>query len=170
MTDSDVSARADLVGSAAWIAFGLAIVGGSLAMDRLEQFGATLATAPGLVPGVLGATIAALGALLALRALRTGGVAGLKQRWQPAPERRNALVRTAVATVLALVYTLGFVGRISFPISTALFVFAFIMVFDLSDTARTPLRRRAAIAAVIAVATAAIVTLVFERIFLVRLP
>ena len=53
-----VSARADFVAALAWIAFGLAIIAGSLAMDRLERFGATVYTAPGLVPGLLGGLIA----------------------------------------------------------------------------------------------------------------
>ena len=166
---SGVRARADLIGGIAWIAFGVAILAGALAMDRLERFGATLHTAPGLVPGLLGIAIALLGTLLAVRALRQGAVGDLAAPWSPSPEGRRALRRSGVALLLSLVYTLGLLGHAPFSVATASFVFAFIMVFDVSDTPRT-LARRAMIAAITAVATTAAVALVFERIFLVRLP
>jgi putative tricarboxylic transport membrane protein len=166
-----VSARADLVGGVAWIAFGVAIVGGALAMDRLEQFGATTYTAPGLVPGLLGAAIALLGMLLAIRALRRGAVAGLAAPWLPTREGRAALRRAGAATLLSLAYTLGMLGRVPFEAATAVFVFAFAMTFGTSaEGPRSPLARRVLVAAVTAVATTVAVALVFERIFLVRLP
>jgi Tripartite tricarboxylate transporter TctB family len=165
-----VSARADLFAGVAWTAFGLAIVAGSLTMDRLEQFGATWYTAPGLVPGVLGATIAVLGLLLAIRAMKAGAAAGLVEPWMPTAEGRSALKRASLATLLSLVYTLGLIGRVPFPIASALFVFAFIMVFDVSPDAPSRMPRRATIAAITAIVTSVVVTLVFERIFLVRLP
>jgi hypothetical protein len=165
-----VSARADLFGGLAWTAFGLAIVAGSITMDRLEQFGATWYTAPGLVPGVLGATIALLGLLLVVRAMKTGAVAGLAEPWAPTAEGRSSLKRASLATLLSLVYTLGLIGRAPFPVASALFVFAFIMVFDVSPEAPSRIARRATIAAITAIVTSAVVTLVFERIFLVRLP
>ena len=78
-----------------------------------------------------------------IRERRRGGRAAARRR-------RRARCATAVGDVLALVYTLGLVGRVSFPVATALFVFAFIMVFDVSRPARSSRsRRRAAIAAVI---------------------
>jgi hypothetical protein len=165
-----VSARADFVGGIAWIAFGIAIVGGAWTMDRLERFGATLYTAPGLVPGVIGAAIALLGLVLVIRSVRGGAIAGFAAPWSPTPEGRSALMRSGIATALSLLYALGMIGRIPFPIATALFVFAFLMVFDVSDRAPSRLAKRAAIAAITAIATSAVVSLVFERIFLVRLP
>jgi len=166
-----VSARADLFGGLAWMAFGLAIVGGSIAMDRLEQFGATWFTAPGLVPGVLGTTVAALGLLLLVRAVKAGAVAGLAKPWAPTADGRLSLKRASLATLLSLIFTLGLIGRLPFLVASALFVFAFIMVFDVSATgAPSRIARRATIAAITAVVTSVVVTLVFERIFLVRLP
>ena len=169
--DNAVSARADLIGAAAWMAFGIAIVAGALAMDRLEQFGATAYTAPGLVPGVLGAMIALLGLLLAIRALRAGALAEARTAsWSPSADTRAALRRAGVATVLSLGYTLGLIGRIPFEIATAAFVFVFIMVFGVSpDDRRTP-ARRALVAGVTAIATTIVVAMLFERVFLVRLP
>ena len=165
-----VTPRADLLGGIGWIAFGLAIVAGALAMDRFESVGATLHTMPGLVPGLLGAVIALLGLALSVRAIRAGAIGGLSSSWSPDAERRASMKRASVATVLALVYTLGLVGHVWFPLATVLFVFAFIMVFDVSPDKPRPLRRRALIAAIVAIATSAIVSLVFEQVFLVRLP
>ena len=165
-----VTPRADLLGGIGWIAFGLAIVAGALAMDRFESVGATLHTMPGLVPGLLGAVIALLGLALSVRAIRAGAIGGLSSSWSPDADRRASMKRASVATVLALVYTLGLVGHVWFPLATVLFVFAFIMVFDVSPDKPRPLRRRALIAAIVAIATSAIVSLVFEQVFLVRLP
>ena len=167
---SDVSARADFVGGLAWTAFGLAIVAGALAMDRLEQFGATVYTAPGLVPGVLGAAIMLLGTVLVIRSVLGGAIAGLAAPWRPTPEGRSTRARTAISLVLMLLYTLGMIGRIPFPIATALFVFVFIMIFDVSTAAPSPVKRRLVVAALTAIVTSAVVSLVFERVFLVRLP
>jgi hypothetical protein len=126
------SARSDLIGGVGWIALGIAIIVGSLAMDRLERFGATLYTAPGLVPGILGAAIVLLGLLLIVRAMRHGAVAGFRAAWRPTDEQRAAARRTALA--------------------------------------EQRMRRRAVVAATTAVAATAAVILLFEHVFLVRLP
>lgn len=165
-----VSARADFAGAIVWMAIGLAIVAAALAMDRFEAVGATVYTMPGLVPGILGAALTGLGLLLLVRAIRAGAIAELAGTWLPDPDGRSMLKRVAIATALALVYTLGLVGHVWFPAATVLFVFAFMMVFGVSPEGPRPLARRAAIAAVTAIATAAAVSLVFEQVFLVRLP
>jgi putative tricarboxylic transport membrane protein len=165
-----VSARADLAGGIVWVAIGLAIVAAALAMDRFEAFGASVHTMPGLVPGILGVTLAGLGLLLLVRAIRAGAIAELAATWLPSAEGRSSMRRASIATALALVYTLAMVGHVWFPVATALFVFAFIMVFDVSPDQPRPLGRRAVIAGVTALATAASVAFVFEQIFLVRLP
>ena len=170
MDDTRPSPRADLLGGIAWVAFGLAIVGASIAMDRLEQFGATLHTIPGLVPGILGATIALLGGVLVVRSLRRGARFARTTTEAASQEVVAGRKRAAVATVLSLVYTLGLIGRVPFTVASVLFVFAFIMVFDVSPERPRTLPRRALFAAVAAVATTAAVAFVFEQIFLVRLP
>ncbi len=166
------SARADFVAALVWIALGLAIVAGSLAMDRLERFGATAYTAPGLVPGILGALIAFLGGVLLLRSVRRGATATFSERWLPTPEGRSALARTALATALSLVYTLVLVGHgLRFWLVTVVFVFVFMLLFYLPERrARGETVRGVVLSAVVAIATSAVVTLMFERVFLVRMP
>ena len=149
------SARADLVSALAWIALGAAIVYGSWSMDRLERFGAKLYTAPGLVPGVLGLVLLVLGTLLGARALRRGITTSL---------RLDLGGSTLLVLALCLGYALGLVGRMPFWLATFLFVAGFIAVFEY------PSVRRMAIGVVYGAATALAVTLLFESVFLVRLP
>ena len=165
MTDDRPSARADLWSALFWIVLGGVIVGASWRMDRLEHMGAALYTVPGLVPGILGAVILLLGVLLAVRsvrapvgAARTGEAAG-------------AWLRVAVVLGLCLGYAVGLVGRVPFWLATFLFVFLFVLVFEHPmRRERGQVARGALMALVYGACTSAVVSLVFEKVFLVRLP
>lgn len=150
------SARADLLSALLWMALGAAIVYGSWTMDRLERHGAKLFTAPGLVPGLLGLVLLVLGAVLAVRALRSGAL------------RARVAVPTGGTTTLVLFlclgYALGLLGRLPFWLATFLFVALFVAVFEY------PSRVRMALGLAYGAAAAAAVTLLFESVFLVRLP
>jgi len=154
------SARVDLVSAAAWIAVGGAIVGASWTMERLERHGAALYTAPGLVPGLLGLVLLALGVLLGVRAVREGALrpGGIN------PSLREGWAGTALVLALCLGYAAGLVGRVPFWLATFLFVTAFIAAFEY------PSLRRIAMAPVYGAATSLAVTWLFESVFLVRLP
>jgi putative tricarboxylic transport membrane protein len=156
------SVRADLVTSAVLLVLGLTVVALSLRMPTfLEQSGTGL-TAPGIVPGFYGVVLAVLAVLLALRTLRRTEVAGEKAAG-------NDNGRLAMAAGLALLYAGFLVGRLPFWLATALFVFAFIAAFEWRrGPAGRP--RRLIEAAAIALCSAAAVTLLFEELFLVRLP
>lgn len=164
------SARSDLLGSVAWMAIGVAVVGGALAMDRLEAFGATLYTAPGLVPGLLGALLCGLGVVLFVRSLRAGALVELRTGVTVGDEARAGRKRVVVALALILVYLLGLVGRLPFAVATFAFVASFMLVFHGRSGGASTLARRLAIAVAVALVTAASVTLLFEQVFLVRLP
>jgi putative tricarboxylic transport membrane protein len=148
--------RGDLVQGAVWALGGGVIVYASWTMDRLERHGAALHTAPGLVPGLLGLVLLALGVVLAVRASRRGIQA----------ERSVAFAwgNTPLVLVLCLSYAIGLVGRAPFWLATFLFVTAFIAIFEY------PVRRRMALAPVYGAATSIVVTVLFESVFLVRLP
>lgn len=156
---SSPSHRADLLGGAGWIAFGAAIVAGAWRMDRFEAMGATPYTMPGLVPGIVGAALMLLGAALMLRASRGGGAA---PAGAPLFNRR-----VLVFLALSLAYAAGLLGRVPFALATALYVGATVALFDPS---RRPLPRRLGSALVAGASTSLVVVLVFERVFLVRLP
>lgn len=169
-----VAPRTDLRTAFVWIALGAVIVFGSWRMDRLEQQGAELYTAPGLWPGVVGLMIALLGGVLAWRSLRRARAAG----WDAADVDDATLVPTArfaLATAMFFAYALLLVGRgLPFWFGTALFVAAFVFVFRRADRmsgdATGSNRGDVMLAVTCGGVTAAVVTLVFEQLFFVRLP
>lgn len=167
--DSRPSPRADLWSAVFWIAFGGAIVVGSWRMDRLERMGATLYTTPGLVPGLLGAVILFFGVLLALRSLRAARNGSTEA---VAPLNEHFSARVWLVLGLCLVYAVVLVGHgMPFWFATFLFVAAFVFIFEYPkrrEQAQVP--RGALMAFIYGAATSAIVSTVFEQIFLVRLP
>ncbi|MBP6775728.1 MAG: tripartite tricarboxylate transporter TctB family protein [Piscinibacter sp.] len=161
MQGGSATARADLRGGAGWMAFGLAILAGAWQMDRFESMGATVYTAPGFVPALFGAVLLLLGALLAARGWRASRDGAGVEAAQPLLNRRIALM-----LALTLTYAAGLIGRAPFWLATMLFVAAFTAAFS---EGRPP-ARRALVALASGVLTALVVVVVFERIFLVRLP
>ena len=161
--------KADFVSALVLLALGVGTVFESWRMPRLEERGIQPYTIPGLVPGLLGVVLLILGIVLLVRASRAGG-------WQlfggdPNPARGIVAKRVAVVLVLTFVYAVGLVGHISYEIATGLFVFAFIAAFEWQPgEALAPRLRHLASAAFQAILVAVVVALVFERIFLVRLP
>jgi riboflavin transporter FmnP len=155
--------KADFVTGLIFVALGVAALVESLRMPRFETLGINPYSVPGLVPGLLGAVIAGLGAALAVRAARRGGwrVTGFRLAGE-------ANARLATAFVLTFGYAAVLVGELPFWLATGLFVFLFITLFEWRASARKA--RVLVIAAVEAVLVAAVVTLVFRDLFLVTLP
>jgi hypothetical protein len=166
--EGEVSARADLVSALFWMLFGGAIAVASWRMDRLAHLHINPYEIPGLVPGLLGAAVFLLGGVLAVRALRAGALR------TTAPLRlRAGTGRLLVVLAAMLLYPLVLVGHgLPFWLVTAVFVAAFIFVFDRER--QTALGRSTArqllLAAVCGAATSAVVTFAFQDVFYVRLP
>lgn len=159
--------RLDAISGLVWMLFGAVVVVGALRMDSMAYMGATTYTAPGFVPGLLGTSLALLGAILTIRARRGGGTPWL------VPGDGASLPRALAALAMLLVFAVGLVGRVPFWLATGLFVTVFVLVFELWGRARRDVRALAALGAralACGVATAVAVTVVFERVFLVRLP
>jgi putative tricarboxylic transport membrane protein len=138
-------------------------------MPRLEARRIHPITVPGLVPGILSLVLLLLGVMLAVKSWRAPHAGGwrallaLLSTWQAA--RVGALV------ALVLVYTLGLVGWLPFWLASMLFVFSFIVVFEVALPAG-PVDLRASLiwAVIVAIGAGLAISTVFERIFLVRLP
>jgi hypothetical protein len=165
------SARRDLQGGVAVVAFGCAIAVLSWQMDRMTQQGATLHTAPGLWPGIVGTVLAALGGVLVLRSWRRAQRVG----WEAAAADETVYAppsRFALAVAMFFVYALLLVGRgLPYWLGTALFVSTFVFLFQYTQRkAAGSTLRGVAVAAACGVLTSAAVTFVFERLFYVRLP
>ena len=162
-------ARADLVTGLVFVALGAGVVIESLRMPRFAELRVEPYTAPGVVPGMLGLIILALGGILCLRAAREGGFrpGGAGGAWSRDPGVRRLLL----SLLLTLGYAAGLVGRLPFWLATFLFVAAFAIVFEW-PLARNPAerRRRVAFAVGLAAALSAVISYVFQEIFLVRLP
>lgn len=162
--------RVDLVTAAVFFAAGVAVIYAAWLMPRFEEQLGQIYTAPGLVPALYGTVIAVLALWLAARSIGRGalarGGAGTRAR-----REGYSNARLALAAVLCLAFAVGMVGRLPFWLATAIFVFLFILLFEWR--AGQPWRERLrpiATAALLAGATGALVMLVFQRVFLVRLP
>ena len=165
------SPRRDLAGGVAWTALGCLIALLSWQMDRMTQQGATLHTAPGLWPGLVGAALAVLGGLLMLRSWLRARQIG----WGAAtPDETDYASRSSfvLAASMFFVYALLLVGRgLPFWLGTALFVTTFVFVFQYAQRkAAGKAARGFVVALACGVLTALVVTLLFEQIFYVRLP
>jgi uncharacterized membrane protein YhaH (DUF805 family) len=135
-------------------------------MPRLEERGIDPMTVPGIVPGILGIALFALGLILALR-----GPSGDRPHIGLATliGTENGPIRLALALALNLVFALGLVGRLPFWLATLLYLVTFMSIFGLEPRTPGAMTRAAIILIVAAAATLGIVYL-FETLFYVRLP
>jgi hypothetical protein len=172
-TDEEASPpRSDLKDALGWIALGIAVLAGSITMDRLQAQNINPVTIPGLLPGLLGLAMIFLGGTLAVRSLRQGA---LRQALPPATAHmREQRKRVGIAIALCIGYGVVLVGHgIPFWIASSIYVTASILVFrrmSHDPAERNPGVRAWFNAIVIGVGASAVTWLVFERLFLVRLP
>ena len=165
-------ARSDLKDAVLWIVLGIAILIGSITMDRLERQNINPYTVPGLLPGLLGILMILLGAILALRSLRHGA---LDKRSPPKMAHVRAQGRRIwIVTGLCMLYAVVLVGRgLPFWLASTLFVTGSILLLQRisHDPQEQTLSAKAWIKAlVIGVGTGVITQVVFQELFLVRLP
>jgi hypothetical protein len=164
--------RADLHDAIGWCVFGAAVVAGSVTMDRLEQQNINPVTVPGLLPGLLGGAMVLLGLVLGVRSWRRGALA------QPLPppdtDAREQRRRVAIAVALCLGYGVVLIGHgLPFWLASSIYVTGSILVFQ--RLSRDPAERAAgprawARALAIGVISSVVTWLVFEHLFLVRMP
>lgn len=158
-----VGLSGDRLGGPLWVVFGVAVVVSAWRTDRMAAQGVPWFGAPGLMPGLLGITIVLAGLLLTLRALRA-----------PRPLGGEALDWRVLSVTLLL--CLGFAGLVlghgpSFGVAAGLYLFAHISFLQWHERrAAGQTLRGLALAAAVAVGGGFLIPLVFEQIFLVRLP
>ena len=164
------SARSDLYGGVFWVALGIAIAIGSWNMDRLEQQGVSFYTAPGLVPGVLGVLLVICGSVLGGRALRQGALG--RDEHPPVLLNRDTLRRAGLALLLTIGFAVGLVGHgVPFPVAATVFLFLQIAVLQYPERkAKNEIGRGLLAAAAVAAGAAVTISLLFQYVFLVRLP
>ncbi len=171
-TPEPISPRSDLRQALGWMVLGVAVLIGSLTMDRLERQDVNPYTVPGLLPGLLGLTMILLGAVLALRSWRRGAL-GQPAMANSAGEREQGR-RVWIVIALCLGYGVVLVGHgLPFWLASTIYVSGSILI--LQRLSRDPEQRRlnaksVGKALVIGVGAAVITHLVFQELFLVRLP
>ncbi|MFA9440225.1 tripartite tricarboxylate transporter TctB family protein [Uliginosibacterium sp. sgz301328] len=156
-----------------WMVLGIAILIGSLLMDRLEEQDINPYTIPGLLPALLGIAMTALGFLVFIRKwTRFKGV--VAARAPLSVDKRTAMNRMLLVLGICVIFCAGLLGRgLPYWLTGGVFVTACILLLDN--------RRRAAgegrftsgkivRAAVIGFVASIAITLVFEQIFMIRLP
>jgi uncharacterized BrkB/YihY/UPF0761 family membrane protein len=145
-----------------WALAGAVILVGSIGMDRLAEQGVQPYAAPGLLPGMLSALMIVSGIVLAFR--RAGDPC------HNAAERPRS-ARTWIVISLCLVFSFGLIGHgLPFWLAAAIFVAVSILVLNPGRDRRWPSLARTGFAATVGLAAGVAATLIFQEIFLVRLP
>lgn len=150
----------DRAQGAFWIVVGGAIFYASWTMDRLANLGVKPFSAPGLLPGILGIFIVLLGVAMLVR--------GKKQDSAEPIQWRRLLIPIAVC----LVFAAGLVGR-GLPFWLAAWIFIAAMIWTLQYRERKAtgqLARLAGVSVSIGLAASVAISLVFQEVFLIRLP
>ena len=167
--------RTDLWIAAVFFVFGATVAWLAFLMPRYAEQKGEIYTAPGLVPGFYGVVIFLLSIWLAVRAVRQGALQphGTEAAGSQAKGQSNGTsdLRLAGAAALGLVFVVGLIGRVPFWLASAIFVAMFTILFEWQSDQPWPVRaRRIGEAVLLGLATGLAVTLVFEKVFYVRLP
>jgi hypothetical protein len=164
--------RADFVIGILLLVFGIAITWNSLSMPRYEEQGGTFLDSPGIVPAILGMLIIVFAAILFVRSIiRKGYRLGINGATLLGVLRDVETVRMIVIIALGVFYGLFLLRWIHFIASTAIFVFAFVIIFEyelkkpFAAQWKVPL-----FAFVMSAGTTAAVYFAFQYLFLVNLP
>lgn len=168
MKSEKPSPFADLVSALIWLALAVVIVVLSWRMDRLAHLQVSIYSAPGLVPGLLGAALALMALVLMGRALRGGALAAVALP----SVRLGDHWRLLVALGLSLALALGLVGSgLPFWLAAAFYVAIFVLIFRIADDETDrPVWRAAAVAVAYGAVMGVAIHYVFQDLFLVRLP
>lgn len=170
--EEDITPRSDFWQGVGWLVFGLAVLIGSLAMDRLEAQNINPYTIPGLLPAILGIAMMLLGAVIAVRSWRRGAFAQTREPFTA--HQREVRKRVWIVVALVAIYSVALVGHgLPFWLASSIFVTGSILI--LQRLGQDPVERRLTPKAwgkalLIGVIASVVVQVVFQDVFLVRLP
>lgn len=158
-------AMADRLTAVALFAIGLALLVGGWTMDRLEIRQIHPASIPGLVPMILGVLLAFCAVLLFRASFADD------PRGDAVILKDGSWGRLALTAGMGIVYALILVGWLSYFWATALFGFAFSLVFSFPVEGDGRAKGMSVVwSIVLGVGVAYGSALLFEELFLVRLP
>lgn len=168
----DITPRSDFWQGLGWVVLGVAVLVGSVTMDRLESQNINPYTVPGLLPGLLGIAMILLGGVLAVRSWQRGALTEARRPFTG--HQRETRKRVWIVIALCSTYSVVLIGHgLPFWLASAIFVIASIIVMqrmsrDPEERQLTPKLWVKAIA--IGVIAAVLTQVVFQELFLVRLP
>ena len=156
---------ADRITAIVLLALGMAVTYGGWVMDRLEIRHIHPASIPGLLPIILGCAMTICAVVLYSQASsKTAGTPDLTFS-------RANFGQFFLILAVTLTYAVGLVGNVPFWLATLIFIAIFICVFEWPAEATTKnIIRLASIATAEGALVAVGVSMLFEKVFLVRLP
>jgi hypothetical protein len=170
MTEKNMT-KADLFTAVIFIVLGITILTLSLQMPSVTDRGQSVYSAPGVVPSIVGAIIIFLSSILFIRSILRGAkkieltADSFKRFFREETSKR--MVKTIL---LCIAYAVS-LGKVWFPLTTLLFVFLFIMLFEYNFKESVASQKKILLfSGILAGCTAVIVTFVFQYVFLVNLP
>lgn len=164
----------DRITGVVFFIIGALVAYGAWVMPRFENVQAKAFEVPGLTPGLLGCALSFCGLILALRP--NSYQADNDNFWREVAGSPVHRKRALAALGLTLGYGVFLFGSVPYVVATFIFVFAFIVIFEIilrpSDVLekRPSTYRVLAVAALIAVLVSVVTYYVFQTLFLVRLP
>ncbi len=163
--------KADFFTSIILFAFGTAVLVLSTQMPTMVDRNQSVYSAPGIVPGFIGVMLMLLSVSMLLRSLKNKVLAEIRQGIIPREAMHQVTTqRIGITLALCLGYGLA-LGKLWFPIPTFAFIFSFIFLFEYDfKAALKPQTKKIVVAIIIAIITTTLVTLVFQKLFLVNLP
>lgn len=165
--------KKDFITSIVLIAFSVSVIVMSYTMPRLERRNIDPFSAPGVVPGMIGIVLLLLSFVLFVRSIRRGGYRVFRKSSCETDDGhlQGAATRVVLTLVISLVYAIGFLGRFDYSIITALYICTFICLFEFKAGVALWAQKRMVLFAIIqAVVASVLITLVFQKLFLVDLP
>ncbi|SDQ16972.1 tripartite tricarboxylate transporter TctB family protein [Pseudovibrio sp. Tun.PSC04-5.I4] len=168
---ASLNTKADRISGYVFVALGLLVVIGSAAMPDFSNLGASWYEAPGLTPGILGLALTVSGILLATRTQSPQPENGANDDMLDLIKDPISRRRIFATAGLCVFYASILIGLIPFWLATALFIFVFTFSFEyFADPDRSRVLRKLVIALLLGLTASAAVTLLFQELFLVRLP
>ena len=158
-------AHADRFSAILFFALGFALLYGGWTMDRLEIRQIHPASIPGLVPMILGVLLSFCALLLFLTSFTD------VERGKEIMLSGGSWARLGLTAVICAGYAIGLIGTVSYTLATAIFTFAFALIFSFPVTGD----RRSKVISVLGAGVLGLCVglgsaYMFRELFLVRLP
>jgi len=163
--------KADFITSLFLSFLGLAVLVLSLRMPTFKNLGANPYSAPGIVPTILGIILLLMGIILLVRSISRQGYQ-LKISFGGMIElvKRRSIKRLIIALILSISYV-RLLGKMNYFLLNSLYILLFILAYEFDFNERLMKQKKTIIIAFSeAILIAGSIALVFQYLFLVRLP